>query len=57
MPIHIRPSESTRAAARFVLPPGWPSLVGATAHHAWGGVDPLAGQATYASYALPLRFE
>jgi len=46
-----------KGAAQFVLPGGFPTLVGATAHHAWVGIDAGTAQVTYASYALPLSFE
>jgi choice-of-anchor B domain-containing protein len=43
-------------AAQFALAPGFTSLVGLEAHHAWVGINPLTIQLTMASNALPLAF-
>jgi choice-of-anchor B domain-containing protein len=46
-----------KGSAHFVLPSGFPSLIGLTAHHAWLAIDPATLQVAFASNALPLSFQ
>jgi len=44
-------------SAQFALPPGFLSLVGLQAHHAWVAIEPATLGVTFASNAVPLAFQ
>ena len=48
--------SSGDGVAQFQLAPGFTSLVGLTAHHAWIALDPGTLGVTFASNAMPLDF-
>ncbi len=45
------------ASAQFALPPGFASLVGLQANHAWVAVQPAVLSVDFASNAVPLAFQ